>query len=67
MKRYVLIWEEDPANNVIHCRGDNDGFNSSELLGMIDLKRDDIIRQMRGEIAPIEYERLIAKETEEPT
>jgi len=30
----------------------NDGFNSFELIGLLEISKDDIIKQIKGEIKP---------------
>jgi len=41
----------------------NDGFHAFELLGFLEMKKIDIIKQIKGEIEPdIEYKRKVIKE-----
>ena len=53
--KYVFIYEREKhedGTSTCTARTENDGFNPLELLGILDWKRDDIFRQMRGEITP---------------
>ena len=43
-------------------KSQNDGFSSLELLGLLDLKRDDILRQIKGEVKPDTFKRELIKD-----
>lgn len=47
-KKYTLIITTDTANDTLNIECENDGFNSFEILGFLDYKRQDVIDQMKG-------------------
>ena len=54
IKTYKVEFYQDENNN-LHCERENDGFNSLEILGMLEETKIQIIRLMNGEIKiPIE-------------
>lgn len=65
MKHYELVataTDDGNMNIVSH----NDGFNAFELLGILDLKADDLRRQLRGELKPdVVFDRKVVKHTED--
>ncbi|MDR9419475.1 hypothetical protein [Gracilimonas sp.] len=51
MKKYKLkITEKDDESFEIDSK--NEGFNSLELYAILDIKRQDILKQIHGEIKP---------------
>ena len=42
----------------------SDGFTAFEILGLLEYKRDDIIRQMRDEIKPVKVVRTLIVDKE---
>ncbi len=64
MQKYVFIYErEENEDGSAKCRmhSENDGFNQLELLGILEWKRDDVLRQLNGEIKPENVTRHIVK------
>lgn len=57
MKTYELKISLDENLKII-VDTKNCGFNSLELLGLLELKKEDIMRQLRGEMQP-EYVRKV--------
>ena len=49
-KRYMLEFTEQ--DGMLKTKGECDGFNAFELLGLITFKQHDIERQISGEIKP---------------
>ena len=47
-KRWTLVFEED-ENGGIRISSKNDGFNSMELLALLDLKKTDVLAQLSPE------------------
>jgi hypothetical protein len=39
----------------------NDGFNAFELMGLLELSKDDIINQMKGNVKPEVIKRKVIK------
>lgn len=67
-QKYVFIYErEENEDGSANCRmhSENDGFNPLEILGMLEWKRDDVIRQMRGELKPTVVERNLIKDEQD--
>ena len=58
IKTYKVEFYQDENNN-LHCERENDGFNSLEILGMLEETKIQIIRLMNGEIKiPIENTKI---------
>ena len=58
IKTYKVEFYQD-ENNKLHCERENDGFNSLEILGMLEETKIQIIRLMNGEIKiPIENTKI---------
>lgn len=53
-RKYTLICEpiiRDGEERITY-KSENVGFSAIEILGMLDWKREDVLRQMRGEVKP---------------
>lgn len=50
MKKYTLTITEDKDS--FKVESENEGFNSLELYAILDIKRQDILKQIHGEIKP---------------
>lgn len=62
IKTYKVEFYQDENNN-LHCERENDGFNSLEILGMLEETKIQIIRLMNGEIKiPIENTKVTSVE-----
>jgi hypothetical protein len=61
MKTYTLEITVDDENKM-RVRSTNTGFSPLELLGLLDLKRDDVLRQVKGEIKPDVFKRDLIEE-----
>ena len=58
IKTYKVEFYQDENNN-LHCERENDGFNSLEILGMLEETKIQIIILMNGEIKiPIENTKI---------
>lgn len=53
MKRYVIEFDE----KTLKLTRTNYGFNVFELLGLLELSTQDILKQLSGEMKPTEVER----------
>lgn len=60
MKKYTLEITHDESGLKIHS--ECDGFFGYELLGFLEWEKDDIIRQLKGEIRPDVIARNVVKE-----
>ena len=60
MKKYVLEITQDETG--LHMSSECHGFFGHELVGLLDWKKDDILRQLRGEIRPDVIRRNVVKE-----
>lgn len=54
MKRFTMVVTIE--NDVINIATENKGFNSLEILGLLENKKDDIIKQMQ---TPSKFERTL--------
>lgn len=64
MRTFVLKIKVDESKKEFTMESENDGFSSFELLGLIEYKRDDIARQIRGEIEPDTVSRKCVEESQ---
>ena len=51
MKKYIIQIEKDDEGN-LHVFSESDGFSGIEILGLLEWKKTDIIRQLNGEFKP---------------
>lgn len=49
IKTYKVEFYQDENNN-LHCERENDGFNSLEILGMLEETKIQIIKLVNGEL-----------------
>ena len=61
MKRYMLVAEEN-GDDSTKIQSSNDGFQSTELLGILYWKIHDILKQMSGEFKPDVIKRNVISE-----
>lgn len=63
MKKYVMIFEETEKDGdcMVRSHGTNEGFSALEVLGILEWKRNDVLRQLNGEIKPENVTRQIIK------
>ena len=59
MKEYRLRITENEDG--LYVGSENEGFSAMELIGMLEMKKHDIVRQANGEIEP-NYERKVIEE-----
>lgn len=58
---YVRFVSEN--GHITACEASNKGFTAAELIGLLEIKQQDIIRQVHGEVAPeIIYKRTVVKD-----
>lgn len=60
MKKYTIEMTDD--GGFVTISAENDGFTALELIGLFEHRKEDIIRQMRGEIRPDVITRKVVKE-----
>lgn len=61
-KKYILTVTQD--ENGLDFSATNDGFHAFELIGFLEVKKQDIYLQIKGEIKPeIEFKRKVIKES----
>lgn len=58
-RTYTITMTTDNATGRTEIESVNDGFPALELLGLLDWKRDDIIKQLRGAIIPDKVKRTV--------
>lgn len=51
MRKYKIEFI-DKGGDSIEVESENDGFSSSELLGLLEAKKFDIYQQIKGELKP---------------
>lgn len=61
MRKYALEITEN-EDKVLSFKSENDGFNAFELLGFLTIKKEDILKQVRGEIKPDTITRNVVKD-----
>ena len=59
-KKYALTATVEDGK--LRIASENSGFNSVELLGLLDWKREDVIEQLKGNILPEEVKRNLIKD-----
>jgi hypothetical protein len=63
MKRFILEIKLD--NEHMSCSSENDGFDPMELVGILEWKKNDIFKQIIGEIKPDMVSRKCIKDESE--
>jgi len=59
LKRYTIeTYEQNGENIMAKC---NDGFNAMELLGIMEVSKEDIINQIKGFVKPDIIKRTVIK------
>ena len=59
-KKYTLTAIVEDGK--LRVASENYGFNSMELLGLLDWKREDVISQVKGNLVPDEVKRTLLKD-----
>ena len=59
-KKYTLTAIVEDGK--LRVASENSGFNSMELLGLLDWKREDVISQVKGNLVPDEVKRTQLKD-----
>lgn len=58
-KSWEILISSDTTSGKLNIRRDNDGFNAAELLGILEMIRDDVMKQVNNEIQPEHVRRLV--------
>lgn len=58
-RTYTITMTTDNATGRTEIESVNDGLPALELLGLLDWKREDIIKQLRGAIIPDTVKRTV--------
>ena len=49
MRKFTVIFTEDTINQTIECKSTNEGFTAIEMVGLLEMKKEDIREQLINE------------------
>ena len=49
MKKFTVTFTEDEYNKTIECKSTNQGFSAFEIIGLLEMKKEDLREQLTNE------------------